>query len=302
MSCGAAARRAAMLVAAAALSAPAGAAASEIGISVSNWAPAQGDAVFAEIVVAPPAESVTFVWKGIRVPARRAGENRFAAIVGVDLLDPPGPAPLEALVEGHGANRRIVLELSVAEKAFPTQALRLPPEMADFDPVAVARIRDEQSRMDRILGHVSPAPVWELPFVPPVEPFRPAGFGFRRTINDEPRASHAGVDVPAPDGTPVAAAAAGTVAFAGEQFLGGNSVVIDHGGGLFTIYYHLRDIAVPDGASVSRGQRIGSVGSTGRARGPHLHFGVRAPGGRVDPAPFFAHPPLTGRDGGSYTQ
>jgi murein DD-endopeptidase MepM/ murein hydrolase activator NlpD len=73
----------------------------------------------------------------------------------------------------------------------------------------------------------------------------------------------------------------------GDQFFGGRSVVLDHGGGVFSLYYHLRDSAVSEGQRVSKGERIGSVGATGRATGPHLHFGVRAAGGRVDPTLLF---------------
>ncbi|MCL5966324.1 MAG: M23 family metallopeptidase [Deltaproteobacteria bacterium] len=256
-------------------------------IDVSDWRPAQGEPVFVTVVPSPPADDVTLVWKGLSVPTRNEGPGRFRGVVGVDLLDPPGTARLEILAERGGERRRIALDLDVVEKTFPTQALRLPREMAEFDAATLARIEDEGNRMERILSRVSSVPVWDLPFVPPVDPFVAGRFGARRMINGEPRAPHAGVDVKAPEGAPVVAAAAGTVVFAGEQFFGGKSVVIDHGGGLFTVYFHLRDMAVSEGAGVARGERIGSVGATGRAEGPHLHFGVRAAGGRVDPAPFF---------------
>jgi murein DD-endopeptidase MepM/ murein hydrolase activator NlpD len=109
-------------------------------------------------------------------------------------------------------------------------------------------------------------------------------------INGEPRAPHTGVDLRLPEGTPVRSIAGGTVVLAAEQFFGGRSVVIDHGGGTFSLYYHLSRYIVAEGQRVSRGERIGEVGSTGRATGPHLHFGVRVPGGRIDPALLFAIP------------
>jgi murein DD-endopeptidase MepM/ murein hydrolase activator NlpD len=86
------------------------------------------------------------------------------------------------------------------------------------------------------------------------------------------------------------ATADGTVAFAGEQFFGGNSVVLDHGGGVFSVYYHLREFDVSEGQKIVRGQRIGSVGASGRATGPHIHFSVRAAGGRIDPSLLMALP------------
>jgi murein DD-endopeptidase MepM/ murein hydrolase activator NlpD len=158
--------------------------------------------------------------------------------------------------------------------------------MAQFDDATLARIRRESERMEERFAAVT-APAWDLPFLPPVEDFRPAGFGARRMINGEPRAPHAGVDIHVPAGTPVRAIAAGTVAFAGQQFFGGNSVVLDHGGGVFSVYYHLQGYTVAEGQRVAKGEGIGAVGSSGRSTGPHLHFGVRAPGGRIDPSRLF---------------
>ena len=133
-------------------------------------------------------------------------------------------------------------------------------------------------------------PRWRTPFLPPVEEYRPTNFGARRVINGDPRMPHSAVDIRLPAGTPVRAIADGRVAFAGEQFFGGRSVVIDHGGGVFSVYYHLKEFSVAEGQEIFRGDRIGSVGATGRATGPHLHFGVRVPGGRVDPTRLFALP------------
>ena len=101
---------------------------------------------------------------------------------------------------------------------------------------------------------------------------------------------HSAVDIRLSAGTPVRAIADGKVAFAAEQFFGGRSVVIDHGGGVFSVYYHLKEVSVAEGREISRGDRVGSVGATGRATGPHLHFGVRVPGGRVDPTRLLALP------------
>ncbi|HSL91081.1 MAG TPA: M23 family metallopeptidase, partial [Candidatus Limnocylindrales bacterium] len=150
----------------------------------------------------------------------------------------------------------------------------------------LARIRGEAKILAERLSALT-APAWDLPFLPPVEEYRPTGFGARRVINREPRSLHAGVDVHLPEGTPVRAIAAGTAVLSGEQFFGGRSIVLDHGGGLFSIYYHLRETAVSEGQTVAKGERIVAVGSSGRATGPHLHFGVRAAGGRVDPSLLF---------------
>lgn len=259
-------------------------------VELSTSRPAQGEPVFVTAAFVPPAEEVAVVWKGVEVPAWRDAKGRHRAVVGADLLDPPGPARLDIVARREGEEQRVSLDLVVVEKAYPVQSLLVPREYAEFDPVTLARIEEEKKRMERILARVSSARPLIVPFSPPIPGFAPAGFGSRRLVNGEPRNVHAGGDAAAPEGTPVLAAEGGTVVFAGEQFFSGKSVVIDHGGGVFTVYFHLRDIAVGEGVSVSRAERIGSVGATGRATGPHLHFGVRVPGGRVDPAFFFRGP------------
>ncbi len=289
---------AAVLLAAAMIPAPAGFARAAVPdggpacsppweIRYSDRSPAQGEPVLVEFLGGPGADNVAIAWKGRRFPLKAAGEGRFAGLIGVDLMDPPGNATLALLVSGRGSACRVEDVLTVRKRRFPVQRLSLPPRMAEFDPSTVARIRQEASRLNERLSAAPAPPAWDLPLVPPVADFRPAGFGARRIINGEPRSPHAGVDISLPEGTPVTSIADGAVAFAGEQFLGGNSVVVDHGGGLFSIYYHLMEFSVAEGQRVSRGERIGAVGASGRAAGPHLHFGVRAAGGRVDPALLF---------------
>ena len=255
-------------------------------VSVSAREPAQGDPVLVEVSVAPSPDNLTLVWRGRTVPVRDAGAGKYIALVGVDLMEPPGKASLTATTVRNGSVARFDLELTVRERVFPVQELTLPESMARFDDATLERIRGEAERLEERLAAVT-APAWDLPFLPPVPDFRPAGFGARRVINGEPRAPHAGVDIHVPAGTPVTAIAAAAVGFAGEQFFGGNSVVLDHGGGVFSVYYHLREYTVAEGQRVAKGKRIGSVGSSGRATGPHLHFGVRVPGGRVDPSRLF---------------
>lgn len=257
-----------------------------ISVSVSSRFADQGDPVLVEVSVAPPPDNLAMVWKGRTFPLKKAGNGRFLALIGIDLMEPPGKVPLSVVTDRDGTTTRLDLDLAVREKAFPVQVLSLPKKMAEFDAVTLERIRREAQVLEVRLAAVS-APAWDLPFLPPVEDYRPAGFGARRVINREPRSPHAGVDLHLPEGTPVRAIAAGTVAFSGEQFFGGRSVVLDHGGGLFSIYYHLQETVVSEGQRVGKGQRIGAVGSSGRATGPHLHFGIRAAGGRVDPSLLF---------------
>jgi murein DD-endopeptidase MepM/ murein hydrolase activator NlpD len=131
--------------------------------------------------------------------------------------------------------------------------------------------------------------LWRGPFVRPVagtEP--PTGFGARRIINGKPRAPHGGADYTAARGTPVVAANAGRVALVAEYFFPGRLVALDHGLGLYTLYFHLDTVGVGPGERVERGQTLGAVGMTGRSTGPHLHFGAQLGPARVDPDALLA--------------
>jgi murein DD-endopeptidase MepM/ murein hydrolase activator NlpD len=140
-----------------------------------------------------------------------------------------------------------------------------------------------------------------LPLAAPAKAF-PEGHGFGSTwvFNSPPGTSelHSGADYAMAAGTPVAAVADGTVVLADDLFFAGNAVFIDHGDGLITMYFHLRDLKVKAGQDVKQGHSIGVVGSTGRVTGPHLHLGVRWHGARIDPALLLADPakiPIVGR-------
>lgn len=243
-----------------------------------------------EVWPLPRADDAVMVWKGEEIPMREEGPGRFLGLIGIDLQEPPGKAVLSVRVSRGGERVRFDAEISVREGTFPVQELTLPKAMTEFDGKTLGRINREAKALAERFSRIPSGPAWRFPFLPPVAEFRPKGFGSRRIINGEPRSPHAGVDVDLPAGTPVVAIADGTVAFAGEQFFAGNSVVLDHGGALFSIYYHLQVIAVSEGRKVARGERIGAVGASGRATGPHLHFGVRAAGGRIDPSLLYSLP------------
>jgi hypothetical protein len=260
-----------------------------LSISVSSSTPALGDPVVVEVAANGAVDNLVLRWKSAAWPMREIAPGRYEGLIGVDLDDPTGPAVVT--VEGFldGARVRSEAEVTISPRKFAVQELTLPEGMAEFDNATLVRIGAEAEELSRRLSRVT-EPRWRIPFLTPVEKYRPANFGARRVINGHPRMPHSAVDITLPAGTPVRAIADGRVAFAGDQFFGGQSVVIDHGGGVFSVSYHLKEFSVAEGQEISRGDRIGSVGSTGRATGPHLHFGVRVPGGRVDPTRLFALP------------
>jgi hypothetical protein len=209
-----------------------------------------------------------------------------AAVVGIDLESKPGPELWRLAVLDPGREPRTVTgRVMIQRRHFPVQKLTLPTGMVDLDPETERRAVSEGERLRTLYGTITPERLWRGHFVRPVagqEP--PTGFGSRRIINGQPRAPHGGADYAADRGTPVVAANSGRVALVADFFFPGRLVVVDHGLGLYTLYFHLDSVAVTDGEPVDRGQRLGTVGATGRATGPHLHFGAQVGAARVDPA------------------
>ena len=209
-----------------------------------------------------------------------------AAVVGVDVEVKPGPQPWRlAVVEPGWAPRTVTGRLTVLGRDFAVQRLTLPPAMVDLDPETERRALAEGQHLRSLYRTITPERLWRGRFVRPVAGDQPGtGFGARRIINGKPRAPHTGIDYAVERGTPVVAVNRGRVALVAEYFFPGRLVVVDHGLGLHTLYFHLDSVAVTDGEMVDRGQPLGTVGATGRATGPHLHFGVQIGPARVDPA------------------
>jgi murein DD-endopeptidase MepM/ murein hydrolase activator NlpD len=252
--------------------------------------PRQGDVVLVALAAEATAQ-VSGVLGGRSLSFFPLGAD-LLAIAGVDLETPPGTISWEvSAVDGAGASRRATGTLAIAPRDFAVQHLTLPPRMVELDRETKRRAETEAARLRAVYGTVTAARFWSGAFVRPVAGEAPGNdFGARRVINGKPRAPHAGIDFPATTGTPALAANRGRVALVGDFFFPGRLVVLDHGLGLHTLYFHLDRVDVSEGAVVERGQPIGTVGATGRATGPHLHFGAQVGPARVDPQLLFALP------------
>jgi murein DD-endopeptidase MepM/ murein hydrolase activator NlpD len=191
-----------------------------------------------------------------------------------------GPLPLEVRAAGHEPLRKTLV---VAAKSFPEQRLTVEEKYVKPSKAAAERIEKERRLLDALYAKRSVRPPLAAPFAKPVPGDPTSAFGLRRFFNDEPRAPHSGLDLRASTGTAVKASGPGAVVFAGDLYFSGRTVILDHGGGLFTIYAHLSRIDVAEGDEVGRGAPIGLSGATGRVTGPHLHWGTRVGSTVVDP-------------------
>jgi murein DD-endopeptidase MepM/ murein hydrolase activator NlpD len=218
---------------------------------------------------------------GHRVMIVRDGET-WKAVVGIPLTASVGSRRMS--VRGPGGRREI--DFTVGYKRYASQTLKVAPSQVNLSPADLERVHNEQLRIDRALQHWSESEPETLRFAPPVPGVRSSSFGMRRIFNGESRKPHSGMDIAAPTGTPVLLPIAGTVLDEGNFFFTGNTVLVDHGRGFISMYCHLSSIDVQPGQRLAAATRIGTVGMTGRATGPHLHWGLNLNRAWVDPELF----------------
>jgi len=254
-----------------------------VRVTVAPPSPQPGDVVLLQISGGPP--DVRADWDG-RPLALFPTAHGVAALIGIDLDVRPGHIGWRVTRPSVAKNGGALATgaVTVRARTFPTQPLTLPKGMVDLDAPTLARVETEREELKAALAAGAAERLWRGPFRIPVDGGQPTGgFGLRRVLNGQPRSPHTGYDWAAPAGTPVLAANTGRAALVAEYFFAGRNVVLDHGLGLFTLYFHLTEARVASGESVSAGQVIGTVGATGRVTGPHLHFAVLLNGARVDP-------------------
>ncbi len=217
-------------------------------------------------------------------PVLVAGDvAQWYAVIGLALSSKPGDRWL-TLHRGADSER---IPIHVDPKQYAEQRLNVAPKHVELNAKDLARHEGERKHQAQVIATRSNDLV--LPVIrmtAPVDGPRSSSFGLRRVFNGQSRNPHSGMDIAAPVGAAVVAAAAGRVLDTGDYFFNGNTVWIDHGQGLLTLYCHLHSIDVKAGDRVAKGQRIATVGATGRVTGPHLHWSVSLNRAMVDPALF----------------
>lgn len=206
----------------------------------------------------------------------------WVAVIGIPLAAQPG---MRRVVVRDIAGRHEI-EFEVGEKRYASQSLKVAPRQVNLSAADLARVSRDKVRIEQALSHWTEPPPESLRLAAPVPGPRSSSFGSRRIFNGESRNPHSGMDIAAPSGTPVLSPIAGTVVDTGSYFFNGNTVFIDHGRGMISMYCHLSSVDVQPGQRLAANTRIGAVGMTGRATGPHLHWGVSLNRAWVDPELF----------------
>ena len=248
----------------------------------------QGDVALLRVSTSENIRSVRCTWGNQTIDFyHEKNEDAFIGFLGIDLGEPPGQKTLQIVTHNSKdlkSTRKIAFK--VIKKDFLTQYLTLPESQVTLSKKDLERHEREKAIRKKVFENAPREKIWDRSFMRPHQGKISTPFGVHRILNNKQRNPHSGVDFKAPHGAPVVSSSNGIVAYTGDHFFSGNSVFIDHGMGIFTMYFRLSSILVKSGYKVHKGQTIGHVGSTGRATGPHLHWGMRINNQKVDPFSF----------------
>lgn len=210
--------------------------------------------------------------------------TEWLALVGLDLGIKPGTYTIDlSVLFDDGNYQNLSRDILILDKEFPLRKLWVKQEYVTPPPEEMERIRIESELLREIYQIFTPQWLGEGNFIIPSSGEVVPNFGERRIFNNQPRSSHSGVDISSPYGSPVQASNSGRIVLANDLYFAGKTMVIDHGLGVFTLYCHFSKIFAKRGELIKKGDIIGEIGATGRVTGPHLHWGVKIVGNRVDP-------------------
>lgn len=236
------------------------------------------------LITAPPETTRVVVTAfGRRSTAIRANDDTWRALVGIDLDTKAGVAATSVTATTAGGPVTVAHALTIEPKQFPTRRLTVNPALVNPPPEAMDRIARENARTNGIYASPATGALWAGAFARPVLDPANSRFGSRSIFNGNRSSPHTGADFLSGSGTPIKAPNRGRVRLAENLYFSGNTVIIDHGLGLFSLFAHLSAFQVKEGDEVATGDVVGLVGATGRVTGPHLHWAVRVNGARIDP-------------------
>jgi len=256
---------------------------------------AQGNLILAQIQSKKALREVTGKWidrsvyfwnvKAGAAATPASGVDRREALLGVDLEKAPGIYELSVVATTEdGTAAECSAKLVVTAGKFATEKLTVEKQFVEPNDQQASRAVSEQKKLRELFDRVTPEKLWQGPFRMPLAGAKHGtNFGKRRILNGQPRSPHTGADFPAPTGTPVHATQSGRVVLAEELYFSGNTVIVDHGLGVYSLYGHLSATDVAVGDDVKASTILGKVGATGRATGPHLHWGITVNKARVNP-------------------
>ncbi|MFQ5582045.1 MAG: M23 family metallopeptidase [Mariprofundaceae bacterium] len=246
------------------------------------WQVTQGDVLTIEKTV-PDGKLAVQAW-GISWPFKPLGNGRVKAWIGVDMKARAGTHALLWKIQqpnGHTVQQKDTIQVHKGE--FRISRITVEKKMAEFDIPTLARIRADQKVLKQAYRqHVDARPEIRM-LTMPAAGIMSTPFGAQRYVNGEPRSPHSGIDIAAAEGTPIMNPLAGKVLLVEDMYLNGHTVVIGHGHGLVSVFSHLKSVDVRPNAWIETGETIGQVGRSGRATGPHLHWGIRFYRARINP-------------------
>jgi murein DD-endopeptidase MepM/ murein hydrolase activator NlpD len=259
-----------------------------VELRVSAPTASQGSLLLVEVRSANPLTAVAGAWTDKDIPFWQTnpaakGTYLWRAFLGLDLELAAGEYKLN--VSGKSAAETVSCGATIAVRAgkFATEKLTVAPNFVEPNPEQLAKAQEDSKKLREIFAAVTPETLWTGQFRVPLDGIKTGGnFGKRRVLNGQASSPHTGVDFPAPTGTPVHAAQRGRVVLAELLYFSGNTVVVDHGWGVYTLYGHFSEIDVKPGEMVDAGAILGKVGATGRVTGPHLHWGLTVDRARVN--------------------
>lgn len=262
-----------------------------ISLHLSSADPTQGSLLLLELrSTAQLISEIKATWDNREIPfwqepkPAEKSPALWRALLGVDLELKPNQYSLTLTARSAAEEISCSAAIDVKEGTFATERLTVAPNFVTPDPEQLARAEAEGQRLRAIYATVSPQRLWDGRFHYPLTGVTTGGnFGKRRVLNGQPHSPHSGVDFSVPSGTPVLATQRGRVVIAEPLYFSGNTVILDHGLGLYTFYAHLESIAVQPGDLVDTGALLGKVGATGRVTGPHLHWGATLNRARANP-------------------